>query len=150
MLNTTLGELRLLTTPNQGFSNAAPNPGRSASCVGGADSPPNVFHKAQEVHIRINGKLTQLKAVSVGGFVKRHKQAAIAVAVDLLIAGALLADPGDETFFLNFVTGTGHAPAGLGVMALSCVGLCEPGTGGGPGGNRRFQLNDREVLRDCD
>ena len=87
MLNTTLGELRLSTTLNPAFSTAAPDPGRSASGAGAADSLPNVFHKAAEVHIRINGRLTQLKAVAVGGFVNRHKQASIAVAVALFIAG---------------------------------------------------------------
>lgn len=45
---------------------------------------------------RINGRLTKLKAVAVGGLVKRHKQASFAVAVDLFIAGALLAGTGGK------------------------------------------------------
>ena len=49
-------------------------------------------------------------AVSVVGFIKRHKRASIAVAVALLIAGPLLTGTGGETFFLNLV--------GLAVIAL--------------------------------
>ncbi len=60
----------------------------------------------------IKDRLVQLKAaaVSVVGFIKRHKRASIAVAVALLIAGPLLTGTGGETFFLNLV--------GLGVIAL--------------------------------
>ena len=60
----------------------------------------------------IKDRLVQLKAaaVSVVGFIKRHKRASIAVAVTLLIAGPLLTGTGGETFFLNLV--------GLGVIAL--------------------------------
>ena len=62
--------------------------------------------------MRIRDRLVQLKAaaVSVVGFIKRHKRASIAVAVALLIAGPLLTGTGGETFFLNL--------AGLGVVAL--------------------------------
>ena len=58
------------------------------------------------------------------------------MAVARFIPGGLLAGTRDETFFLDLVSSTGHAPTGLGVMALSCVELCGPGTGGGRGGNR--------------
>ena len=60
----------------------------------------------------IKDRLVQLKAaaVSVVGFIKRHKRASIAVAVTLLIAGPLLTGTGGETFFLNLL--------GLGVIAL--------------------------------
>ena len=60
----------------------------------------------------IKDRLVQLKAaaVSVVGFIKRHKRASIAAAVALLIAGPLLTGTGGETFFLNLV--------GLGVIAL--------------------------------
>ena len=60
----------------------------------------------------IKDRLVQLKAaaVSVVGFIKRHKRASIAVAVTLLIAGPLLTGTGGETFLLNLV--------GLGVIAL--------------------------------
>ena len=62
--------------------------------------------------MRIKDRLVQLKAaaVSVVGFIKRHKRASIAVAVTLLIAGHLLTGTGGETFLLNLV--------GLGVIAL--------------------------------
>ena len=62
--------------------------------------------------MRIKDRLVQLKAaaVSVVGFIKRHKRASIAVAVTLLIAGPLLTGTGGETFLLNLV--------GLGVIAL--------------------------------
>ena len=62
--------------------------------------------------MRIKDRLVQLKAtaVSVVGFIKRHKRASIAVAVTLLIAGPLLTGTGGETFFLNLV--------GLGIVAL--------------------------------
>ena len=60
----------------------------------------------------IKDRLVQLKAaaVSVVGFIKRHKRASIAVAVTLLVAGPLLTGTGGETFVLNLV--------GLGVVAL--------------------------------
>ena len=60
----------------------------------------------------IKDRLVQLMAaaVSVVGFIKRHKRASIAVAVALLIAGPLLTGTGGETFFLNLV--------GLGIVAL--------------------------------
>ena len=62
--------------------------------------------------MRIKDRLVQLKAaaVSVVGFIKRHKRASIAVAVALLIAGPLLTGTGGEAFFLNL--------AGLGIVAL--------------------------------
>ena len=62
--------------------------------------------------MRIKDRLVQLKAaaVSVVGFIKRHKRASIAVAVAPLIAGPLLTGTGGEAFFLNL--------AGLGVIAL--------------------------------
>ena len=62
--------------------------------------------------MRIRDRLVQLKAVAVavGGFIKRHRRASIAVAVALLIAGPLLTGTGGETFFLNLV--------GLGIVAL--------------------------------
>ena len=60
----------------------------------------------------IKERFTQFKAVAVavGGFIKRHKRASIAVAVALLIAGPLLTGTGGEAFFLNL--------AGLGIIAL--------------------------------
>ena len=60
----------------------------------------------------IKDRLVQLKAaaVSVVGFIKRHKRASITVAVVLLIAGPLLTGTGGETFLLNLV--------GLGIVAL--------------------------------
>ena len=60
----------------------------------------------------IKDRFVQLKAaaVSVVGFIKRHKRASITVAVVLLVAGPLLTGTGGETFFLNLV--------GLGVIAL--------------------------------
>ena len=62
--------------------------------------------------MRITERFTQIKAVAVavGGFIRRHKRASIAVAVALLIAGPLLTGTGGETFFLNLV--------GLGIVAL--------------------------------
>ena len=62
--------------------------------------------------MRIRDRLVQLKAaaVSVGGFIRRHKRASIAVATALLIAGPLLTGTGGETFFLNLI--------GLGIVAL--------------------------------
>ena len=60
----------------------------------------------------IKERFTQFKtvAVAVGGFIKRHKRASVAVAVALLIAGPLLTGTGGEAFFLNL--------AGLGIIAL--------------------------------
>ena len=60
----------------------------------------------------IKERFTQVKAVAVqvGGFVKRHPRASIAVAVGLLIIGPLLTGSGGESFFLNLV--------GLGIAAL--------------------------------
>ncbi len=62
--------------------------------------------------MRITERFTQIKAVAVavGGFIRRHKRASIAVAVAMLIAGPLLTGTGGETFFLNLV--------GLGIVAL--------------------------------
>ena len=62
--------------------------------------------------MRITDGLEQFKAVvaAVGGFIKRHKKASIAVAVALLIVGPLLTGTGGEAFFLNL--------AGLGIVAL--------------------------------
>ena len=62
--------------------------------------------------MRITDRLVQLKAaaVSVVGFIRRHKRLSIAVAVALLIAGPILTGTGGETFFLNLV--------GLGIVAL--------------------------------
>lgn len=60
----------------------------------------------------ITERFTQGKAVAVqvGGFIRRHPRASIAVAVGLLIAGPLLTGAGGEGFFLNLV--------GLGIVAL--------------------------------
>ena len=60
----------------------------------------------------ITERFTQFKAVAVkvGGFIKRHPRASIAVAVGMLIAGPLLTGAGGEGFFLNLV--------GLGIAAL--------------------------------
>ena len=62
--------------------------------------------------MRIRDRFVQLKAaaVSVVGFIKRHKRLSIAVAVALLIAGPILTGTGGETFFLNLI--------GLGIAAL--------------------------------
>ena len=62
--------------------------------------------------MRITDRLIQLRAVAVnvGGFVKRHKRASMAVAVALVIAAPLPTGTGGETFLLNLV--------GLGVIAL--------------------------------
>ena len=62
--------------------------------------------------MRIRDRLVQIKAaaVSVGGFIRRHPRASVAVGVTLLIAGPLLTGTGGETFFLNLI--------GLGIVAL--------------------------------
>ena len=62
--------------------------------------------------MRITDRLAQFKAVAVavGGFIRRHKKASIAVAVALVIAGPLLTGTGGGGFFLNLV--------GLGIIAL--------------------------------
>ena len=62
--------------------------------------------------MRIRARLVQIKAaaVSVGGFLRRHKRLSIAVVVALPIAGPLLTGTGGETFFLNLI--------GLGIVAL--------------------------------
>ena len=62
--------------------------------------------------MRIRDRLVQIKAaaVSLGGFIKRHPKASVAVAVALLIAGPLFTGTGGETFFLNLI--------GLGIVAL--------------------------------
>ena len=62
--------------------------------------------------MRIRERLVQIKAaaVSVVGFIQRHKRASIAVGGALLIAGPLLTGTGGETFFFNLI--------GLGIVAL--------------------------------
>ena len=62
--------------------------------------------------MRITDRLEQFKAIAaaVGGFIRRHKRASIAVAVALVIAGPLLTGTGGGGFFLNL--------AGLGIIAL--------------------------------
>ena len=150
MLNTTLGELSLSPTLNPAFSTAASDPGRSASGAGAADSFPNVFHNAEEVHIRINGRLTQLKAVAVGGFVNRHKQASIAVAVALLIAGGLLAGTGGKP-----PSSTSYpVPDWLRRASASWPCRASDYAGQGPAADAaatvRIQLKNREALRDRD
>ena len=71
-----------------------------------------IQHNILEVRMGIKERFTQVKAVAgrVGGFIKRHPRASIAVVVGLLIAGPLVTGHGDEGFVLNL--------AGLGIAAL--------------------------------
>ena len=68
--------------------------------------------------IRERGTQTKTLAGRAGGFIWRHKRASVAVAVALLIAWPLLTGSSGETFFLNPVSSTGQATAGLGGVAL--------------------------------
>ena len=119
-LNITLGKLRLASTPVWRSPFALPSPGRSASCAGAVHPFLNVNYKTGEVTMRITDRLIQLRAVAVnvGGFVKRHKRASMAVAVALVIAAPLPTGTGGEKFFLNPVSSVGRAMVGLGIVAL--------------------------------